>query len=154
MNDLAKKPIIVVLDDMMERVTWLKSQVNNRAEIVWAKDVEKLLRDVSKAESTGRLILVILDHDLDIWSGENDSLDENGETGTDAAKKLSLKDKSIPVLVWSMNDSASRGMEKILWGRGFLVTRMSYSYQRQNGQTVAMHIAGFYADNPASDNQE
>jgi len=142
-----EKPIIVVLDDMIERVRWLKDHVGNRAEIMWSKRVSKFLDYVKKAESTGRLILVILDHDLDIWSNKNDSLDDEGQTGMDAAKQLNLSRKDIPVLVWSMNDKASVEMENLLWKRGFLVTRMPFHNNRQNGQTITMHIANYYQDN-------
>lgn len=136
MKNNTKTKFIVVLDDMKQRVDWLKGRVGDRATILWSTTVKGLLKNLKAAESRGDLVLVLLDHDLDIWSGRQDSKDKNGEDGTDAAKTLALSDKSIPITVWSVNGRAAIGMEDILVKRGFNANRMMYLFQQINARTI------------------
>ena len=123
------KPIIVVLDDMEDRVAWLRSTVKGRATILWATTVNGLLKILKTAETQGGLCLVLLDHDLDFLNGRRDNCDKDGLCGTDAAKKLTLSDMSIPIVIWSLNGPCAMKMEDILLRRGFKVSRMMYHFK-------------------------
>ena len=144
------KPIIVVLDDLKQRVDWLRSHVGDRADIAWDVTVSGFLNKLKAAESTGRLFLVVLDHDLDfgvdkhLSKGEN--LDKNGHDGRTAARHLTLSDKSIPVLVWSMNGQMALEMENILSKRGFNVSRMMYNFRQIIGNIVDRNLAQIESD--------
>ena len=138
------KPIIVVLDDLKQRVDWLRSHVGDRADISWDVTVSGFLNKLKAAESTGRLFLVILDHDLDFGvdkhQSKGENMDRNGHDGRTAARQLTLSDKSIPVLVWSMNGHMALEMENILSKRGFNVSRMMYNFRQIIGNIVDRNL--------------
>ncbi|MFA6049746.1 MAG: hypothetical protein WC761_00890 [Candidatus Paceibacterota bacterium] len=130
------KPVIVVLDDDQQRVLWLKGRVGDRAQVLWSTTVKGLHKNLKAAENIGNLVLVFLDHDLDMWSSKGDSKDRNGEDGTDAARNLSLQDKSTPIVIWSLNGRAAETMEDMLAQRGFNVKRMMFLFKQVNAHTI------------------
>ena len=92
-----------MLEDNPERVEWLEG-LCPEVEVTHVANIADFRRELPN----GPWSLVVLDHDLGgPWVGP----DVNGETGWDAAEAvLSAPEAVGPVLVWSGNRAAARGM--------------------------------------------
>lgn len=106
---MSVQPIILVLEDSMDRVRWLRSKFPDCL-ISHAPTVE----DFEKKQAEPHH-LVIFDHDLDLshYSGGGYA-DPHSLTGADAARLYNL---TAPVLVWSMNPPGARHIVEILEDR-------------------------------------
>lgn len=102
---------ILVLEDMEERVNWLRKTFRFGVTVYHETSVEGFKEKFEQLESKGKLNIVILDHDL--GGPFFDSSDKHGLTGTDAAKWLLTKQRK-PTIIWSVNPEGSKRM------RGFL----------------------------------
>jgi len=113
--------VIVVLEDMQERIDWLQDTFPDTG-VIWVKSVKQLL-DELKFVGKDNVALILLDHDIGgQFAG---SADEDGLTGFDAAK--SLTDWSdIPVIIWSINPVGAKKMHDALSNDGFVVARIPF----------------------------
>lgn len=106
------KPPILVLEDMPERVEWLRARAQGHP-VVWAQTVTEFL---ALPEWDGPIALVILDHDLDLAHGGEPKVNvgpgPDGLTGLDAAREMPWV--RCPVLVWSVNPIKAPLMESEL----------------------------------------
>lgn len=126
------KPLIVVLEDTVERIEWLEDIFGNVAEVWWCEKVNDFLALMQEADRS-RLALVVLDHDLGgvtVDPGVKGSptnydvsgtfpRDSDGMTGMDAVEALDPW-KDVPVLVWSANMRMGPQMEEHLRREGFV----------------------------------
>ncbi len=112
-----KKDCFVVLEDVPDRVEWLK-QAFPDIRIVWSEDMNPFLQAVETEEKAGTLKAIIMDHDLGFFQHANQQ-DLDGYNGSDAARFLELRDWDIPIIIWSMNSPAAVNMEEILREKGF-----------------------------------
>lgn len=106
------KPLIIVLEDSNDRMDWLRNTIIG-VDIIHHLSVLSFVQAVNEHKDSGRLRLVVFDHDLghtpphDMYSPMvSHTTDADGYTGHDAAKMLD----SIPcaALVWSLNDSGRK----------------------------------------------
>ena len=120
------KPIIIVLDDMIERIDWLRKEFDDQTEIIWAKSVKQFFEELMLCDRQ-LLRLILLDHDLggvviddDITSlhTEHWPLDPDGKNGSDAVDGLDGWD-DVPVIVWSINSVSAPLMVDELKDKGF-----------------------------------
>lgn len=102
--------MILVLEDLKERVDWLR-QTFPRTEIQWCTTVLSFQMALSECNPD----VIILDHDL--GPGSATSEDADGLTGYDAAKALKTR---APVLIWSWNMWASNRMSEALMNNGVM----------------------------------
>lgn len=109
------KLTIVVLDDMYERIKWLKDNFSDKSEIFWASTVNNFISLLNQIKPD----VVILDHDLDIKDSNPQCFDVDGKNGTTLALSLEFPDKQIPILIWSQNGKMASNMEAILTKKGF-----------------------------------
>jgi len=120
------KPIIIVLEDMIERINWLRKEFGDQTEIIWAKSVDQFFEELRLCDRQ-RLRLILLDHDLggvaiddDLTSQytEHWPLDLDGKNGGDAVDGLDGWN-DIPVIVWSINNISAPLMVDELKDKGF-----------------------------------
>ncbi len=122
------KPIIVVLEDMIERINWLRKEFGAHTEIVWAKTVDQFFEELRLLDRS-RLRLILLDHDLggiiddngtdtSLIRSANWPLDPSGKNGGDAVDGLDGWN-DIPVIVWSINNVSAPLMVDELKDKGF-----------------------------------
>lgn len=120
-------PVIAVLEDVAYRVEWLEKHFPH-AHISWDKNVIDFVASVESIGLTGRLALVIMDHDLGAasellssphYDGDTHDyrIDKNGHDGRDAC--MAMTNFDVPVLIWSANKYYSPQMENLLRTRGF-----------------------------------
>jgi hypothetical protein len=126
---MATKPVIVVLDDMKARITWLRRYFDSSTNIIWRSNVTDFIAAV---EANPSVKLIILDHDLDMQSGSTgESQGPDGLTGMDATSFLPARHRSTEILVWSRNGHGAADMTENLQKRGFgKVTTIMYGFDR------------------------
>ena len=129
---------ILVLEDMIERITWLEQACALlNVKIIWEKTVKGFLRVLESAEAS-EIRVIILDHDLGAMTFEDSSIldsnstfpvDEDGSTGMTAVNEMKgLKD--VPVVVWSINPPASQQMVQKLLENGYAAASLPFSSKR------------------------
>jgi len=126
---MPSKPVIIVLDDMKDRIVWLRRWFDSSTHIVWKTNVSDFLEAV---ESYPSVSLIILDHDLDMLPGSvGVSMGPDGLTGLDATHHLSETFHHVPILVWSRNGHGAAQMTANLQKRGFRkVSALMYGFGR------------------------
>lgn len=144
-------PIIAVLEDTPARIDWLEEHFPY-AYIAWSTNVVDFCASVESLALTGKLSLIVLDHDLgasveilcspDFDRDNHDyRLDKNGYDGKDACMAIEVVD--VPVLVWSSNFNYAPDMEKILRTRGFAqVSLKSWDHYRPDIKTYIENVIG------------
>ena len=75
------------------------------------------------AEQIDEVILISLDHDLDLLPGEDGRLIDSG-TGRDVADFLATHAPSSPIVLHTTNQPAAAGMEMVLEDAGWHVQRV------------------------------
>ena len=127
-----KAPILVI-EDMPERVEWLRARAQGHR-VVWAETVTEFL---ALPEWGGPIALVVLDHDLDLAHGGEPKVNvgpgPDGLTGMDAAERMPAV--SCAVLVWSINPVRAPDMVRHLRQRGLRAVGLPFS-ARAMGLTV------------------
>lgn len=116
-------PIILVLEDMEPRVTWLKSTFPD-VEIIWEATVDGFISKL-KLIDVSRLALFLLDHDL--GGPFEGSSDQTGKSGLDAVNELGPW-SNVPAIVWSINYTGAMNMVKTLNDHGFIVTHIPFHH--------------------------
>ena len=108
------RPLIIVLEDDRERMDWLRRTIIG-VEILEYWSVNQFVAAINEHKDSGRLKLVIFDHDLGCippnaqWDGNYSSTtDPDGLTGTDAVRLVD----NLPcaALVWSLNSDGRKRM--------------------------------------------
>lgn len=95
---------ILVLEDMVDRVEWLKETFPYQA-IVWAPDVDTFSKVLDEDPR-----VLILDHDLG----------ENLPSGMDACRLIPGKiSTDVPIIIWSHNPDGASNMKSYLKACGF-----------------------------------
>lgn len=111
------RPLIIMLEDSIERVDWFKHTIIG-VDLLVFEVVKDFVEAVKQHTPGGRLKLVIFDHDLGMRLPGNNSedysktTDPDGLTGHDAAKMLD----ALPCasLVWSLNSMGSMNIQREL----------------------------------------
>lgn len=85
--------IILVLEDEIERIDWLKENLPQNINITWCSDVGSFIHKKDELEEKGNLDLFILDYSL----GKK-------LNGLDAVKDMSTG--CAPVIIWSSHPKA------------------------------------------------
>lgn len=119
-------PIICILEDTPSRVEWVERHFPH-AHVAWSTTVEDFCASVDAMMLSGRLKLILLDHDLgcnpmDQAMGRvtpSFTEDINGNDGVDACLGMTMY-PDVPVFIWSGNIDKSPVMEDVLRDRGFL----------------------------------
>lgn len=122
------RPIIIALEDMIERISWLRKGFEPHAEIIWAKTVDEFFEELRLLDRS-RLKLILLDHDLggvidpgdvstDLVTSTSWPMDPSGKNGGDAVDGLDGW-SDIPVIVWSINNVSAPLMVDELKDKGF-----------------------------------
>lgn len=118
-------PVIAILEDTPFRIEWFERHFPY-SHVAWSTTVSDFCASVDALALSGRLQMIILDHDLgcnplDMAMGRqsaNAFLDRNGEDGMDACRDMGLHN-SVPILIWSGNSEKVPLMVKTLKDRGF-----------------------------------
>jgi len=118
-------PVIAILEDIPFRIEWVERHFPD-VHVAWSTTVSDFCASVDALSLTGRLQMIILDHDLgcnplDMAMGRQSAsafLDRNGEDGMDACRDVGVH-ATVAVLVWSGNAEKVPLMVKTLKDRGF-----------------------------------
>lgn len=127
---------IVVLEDAVERISWLKRVVPG-VNVVWCKTVASFLSTL-KGLTPEEVGLIILDHDLGADEQDGETVisqssswprDADGSTGMDVVYQLESW-KDVPVVVWSINTPRAQEMTVRLTEQGFAAVRIPFGMDR------------------------
>ena len=127
-------PDIIVLEDTIERVKWLRATFPDVA-VRWAKDVPAFLRELRRPGA-----LLVLDHDLGDRDYTPAEYDAYGLTGMDAARACGT---DTPVVVWSANPVWGPRMRAFLVDRGVPVVQ--YPFRAELNMALVIQEAYFHA---------
>ncbi len=120
------KPPILVLEDMSERVEWLRARAQGHP-VVWAQTVTEFL---ALPQWDGPIALVVLDHDLDLAHGGKPKVNvgpgPDGCTGMHAVERMPWV--GCPVLVWSANEAWAPIMAARLLSREITAFRQPFDH--------------------------
>ena len=118
-------PVIAILEDTPFRIEWVERHFPY-VHVAWSTTVSDFCASVDALSLSGKLQMIILDHDLgcnplDMAMGRQSAsafLDRNGEDGMDACRDMGVH-SNVPVLIWSGNTQKVPLMVKTLRDRGF-----------------------------------
>lgn len=110
-------PSILILDDEENRINWIRKQFPG-IHIIWTYNVKMFFEEYQREKNSGRLILIILDHDL---GSEN-------ESGMDVVKKLQT---NMITIIWSVNTIAATKMFYELKDKKVPTLYIPYIHQKE-----------------------
>lgn len=125
------KPIILILEDDMNRIDWLAKIFSKEAKLMHTNTVKEFVELFEKYKN--KICLIIFDHDLPIFDFPKDATKEvkdllfqyqlnlkdiNGENGFDAALKISFYN-NLPCLIWSYNETGRKNIINTLTQKGY-----------------------------------
>jgi hypothetical protein len=128
---------IIVLEDNEERRAAMLDCLRDRFPQYKPKffiSATEMLGFLKRVEHT-ELLLIALDHDLDMLPGDDGGLVDPG-TGRDVADYLATQTPVCPIVIHTTNESAGIAMQALLEDAGWSVTRvMPYGGTAWIGQT-------------------
>ena len=125
------KPKILILEDSIERINWIKSIFDDHADIQWKDNVADFLQLVEVIPEN-ELACLIFDHDLPLGCDttnepvyiQNNLNDSNDQNGYDAACLLPYR--NVPCLIWSVNPRGRDRIEAALKDKGMVGKQISF----------------------------
>lgn len=129
---------ILVLEDSDLRIDWLKQVVANRANVLWAQNIQQFIHLWGDA---GKIDLFILDHDLGEFDNAGYTSAKGGENGMQAVPLIPFGSR---VFVWSANIIKAKDMTDALLDRGCATMRVPFL--NQNKAYIAQWINDFLSE--------
>lgn len=134
------KPHILILEDQKVRVDWLRQVLGEHAVLSWHTKVAGFLGEVQSRIDTGTIGEVaafVFDHDLTPFDDIETFIlnpiklaDDNGEDGSDAARKFPKGLGQPNFLIWSVNPNGVASIYNKLGDHGYTeIERISFFSQ-------------------------
>lgn len=139
------KPRILVLEDSIERIKWLKDRFDEYTTIEWYETVNDFIKAANDFHRRDEIVLFLLDHDLggvplsdakgalktSISVSDNWPKDTHGSCGIDAVHMLNDDFQDIPTIVWSINPVGGPKMKRELENKGFVTSWLPFGIKKR-----------------------